>query len=123
MHTSSLYYVVVLFPFFVFGAFSFSSNLLVVLLPCQPGACMAAAVAEAMIDVETKLLDTVSECFMEQLVWKPEEGEAVLYVFLTILCRMWFKALLLSFCKMYLHFLQNHLPPSLKISCFGGYVF
>lgn len=90
-----------------------SSNLLAVLLPGQPGACMAAAVAEAMIDVETKLLDTVSECFMEQLVCKPEEGEAVLCVVLIIVCRIWFQVLL-SFCKMCLHFLQDHLPPSLK---------
>lgn len=110
--------MVFLFPFSIFGALSFSSNLLVVLLPGQPGACMAAAVAEAMIDVETKLLDTVSECFMEQLVCKPEEGEAVLYVLLTIMCGIWFKVLL-SFWKMYLHFLQYHLPPSPKIPCFG----
>lgn len=115
--------MVVLFPSFLFGALSFSSNLLIVLLPGQPGACMAAAaVAEAMIDVETKLLDTVSECSMEQLVCKPEEGEAVFYVLLTIVCRIWFKVLL-SFCKMYLHFLQDHLPPSLKSLCFGGFIF
>lgn len=122
MHTSWLYYVVVLFPFFLFGALSFSSNLLVVLLPGQPGACMVAAVAEAMIDVETKLLDTVSECFMEQLVCRPEEGEAILYVLLTIVCRIWFKVLL-SFCKMYLHFLQDYLPPSLKFPSFGDFIF
>lgn len=91
------------------------------LLPGQPGACMAVAVAAAMIDVETKLPDTVSECFMEQLVCKPEEGEAVLYVLLTIVCRVWFKVLL-SFCKMYLYLLQDHLPPSLKIPCFGSFV-
>lgn len=35
------------------------------------------AVAAAMIDVETKSLDT-AEYFMEQLVSKPEDGNAVL---------------------------------------------
>lgn len=52
--------MVVLLPFFLFQALSFFSGLLLVLLPGQPGACMVVAVAAAMIDVETKLLDTVS---------------------------------------------------------------
>lgn len=37
------------------------------------------AVAAAMIDVETKSLDTANEYFMEQLVSKPEDGNAVLH--------------------------------------------
>lgn len=36
------------------------------------------AVAAAMIDVETKSLDTANEYFTEQLVSKPEDGNAVL---------------------------------------------
>lgn len=48
------------FPSFSLEPFQFSSGLLVVLLPGQPGACMVVAVAAAMIDVETKLLGTVS---------------------------------------------------------------
>lgn len=86
--------MVVLLPFFLFEALSFSSGLLVVLLLRQPGACMVVAVAAAMIDVETKLLDTVSEYFVEQLVHKPEDGEAVFYVVLIIVCRTWFRVLL-----------------------------
>lgn len=99
MHRSWLYYVVVLLPFFLFGDLSFSSGLLVVLLPDQPSAGMVVAVAAAMIDVETKLLDTVSEYFVEQLVHKPEDGEAVFYVVLTIVCRIWFKVLLSGSCS------------------------
>lgn len=56
-----------LFSFFLFGACSFCYGLLVVLLPGQPGACMIVAVAAAVIDVETRLVDTVSEYFMEQV--------------------------------------------------------
>ena len=55
--------MVVHLPFFLFGALSFYSGLLVVLLPGQSGAFMVVTVAAAMIDVETKLLDTVSELF------------------------------------------------------------
>lgn len=67
--------MVFLLPFFLFEALSFSSGLLGVLLPGQPGARMVVAVAAAVIDVETKFLDTISKYLVEQLVHKPEDGE------------------------------------------------
>lgn len=90
--------VVFLLQFFLFGALSFSSGLLVVLVSGQPGACMVVAVAAAVIDVETKLLDTASEYFMEHLVHKPEDVAAV-YVVLTVVCRICFKVLLPNSCS------------------------
>lgn len=75
MHRSWLYHVVFLLPFFLFEALSFSSGLLDVLLPGQPGARMVVAVAAAVIDIETKFLDTISKYLVEQLVHKPEDGE------------------------------------------------